>query len=72
MRAKDKVVLLHEIKESLDGSVIPEGAKGTIVYKMGGMGRNTYEIDFGKYGMAVCDKKDIALAPKENSEKPSG
>ena len=64
MRVHDKVVLRHEIKESLVGNVIPEGTMGTVVYKMPGSGRNMFEVDFGKHGIVVCDKDDIEAAPK--------
>lgn len=64
MRVNDKVILRHDIKESLAGSVIPEGTAGTVTYKMGGSGRIMYEVDFGQYGTAVCDKNDIEPAPK--------
>ncbi len=64
MRVKDNVMLRHDIKESLVGGVIPEGATGTIIYKMAGSGRNMYEVDFGQYGVVVCDKDDLEPAPK--------
>jgi hypothetical protein len=67
MRVNDKVVLRHDIKESLAGGVIPEGAAGTVIYKMGGSGRIMYEVDFGQYGVAMCDKNDIELAPKDST-----
>ena len=69
MRVKDNVVLRHDIKESLVGGIIPEGATGTITYKMAGSGRNMYEVDFGKYGLVVCDKDDIEVVSK-NSATP--
>ena len=61
MREKDKVVLLRELKASINGAVIPEGAKGVIVYKLRGSGVNTYEVDFGQYGTAVCNKEDLQV-----------
>ncbi len=61
MREKDKVVLLHELKASLEGAVIPEGAVGTITYKIRGSGVNTYEVDFGQYGVAVCTREDLKV-----------
>jgi len=61
MREKDKVVLLKELKASIDGAVIPEGASGIIVYKLRGSGVNTYEVDFGQYGVAVCNKEDLQV-----------
>jgi len=61
MREKDKVLLLHDIKASLEGAVIPEGTIGTITYKIRGSGVNTYEVDFGQYGIAVCTKEDLKL-----------
>ena len=61
MREKDKVQLLHEIKASLEGAVIPEGAVGTVTYKIRGSGVNTYEVDFGQYGTAICAKEDLRL-----------
>jgi hypothetical protein len=67
MRVKDNVVLRHDIKESLIGGVIPEGAAGTIIYKMAGSGRNMYEVDFGKYGVVVCDKDDIEVVSKNTA-----
>jgi hypothetical protein len=64
MREKDRVVLLHELKASIEGAVIPEGAQGTITYKIRGSGVNTYEVDFGQYGVAVCTKEDLRLIDK--------
>jgi hypothetical protein len=61
MREKDKVMLLRELKASIDGAVIPEGTMGTIVYKIRGSGVNTYEVDFGRYGIAVCNREDLQL-----------
>lgn len=62
MRVNDTVVLVKEIKASLDGQVIPEGAQGTILYKIMGSGRNSFEVDFGTYGIALCDKHDLKLS----------
>jgi hypothetical protein len=64
MREKDKVVLLRELKASIDGSVIPEGTIGTITYKIRGSGVNTYEVDFGQYGVAVCAREDLQVVEK--------
>ncbi len=61
MKEKDKVVLLRELKASIEGAVIPEGAVGTIVYKIRGSGVNTYEVDFGQYGVAVCSREDLKV-----------
>jgi hypothetical protein len=61
MREKDKVMLLRELKASIDGAVIPEGTTGIIVYKIRGSGVNTYEVDFGQYGMAVCNREDLKV-----------
>jgi hypothetical protein len=61
MREKDKVKLLRELKASIDGAIIPEGTMGTIVYKIRGSGVNTYEVDFGQYGVAVCNREDLQL-----------
>lgn len=61
MREKDRVVLLHDIQASLEGAIIPEGAVGTITYKIRGSGVNTYEVDFGQYGLAVCSKEDLKV-----------
>jgi hypothetical protein len=61
MREKDKVMLLRELKASIDGAVIPEGTKGTIIYKIRGSGVNTYEVDFGDYGVAVCNREDLQI-----------
>jgi hypothetical protein len=61
MREKDKVMLIRELKASIDGAVIPEGTIGTIVYKIRGSGVNTYEVDFGQYGVAVCNREDLQL-----------
>ena len=69
MRVKDNVVLRHDIKESLVGGVIPEGATGTVVYKMAGSGRNMYEVDFGKYGIVVCDKDDLEVISKTSASQ---
>ncbi len=62
MREKDRVMLLREIKASIGGDVIPEGAEGTILYKIRGSGVNTYEVDFGPFGVAVCKKEDLQMA----------
>jgi hypothetical protein len=59
MRQNDRVVLRHEIKITIDGVAIPEGAEGVIITKITGSGRNTFEVDFGRYGTALCDKTDI-------------
>lgn len=64
MREKDKVMLLRELKASIEGAVIPEGAVGTIIYKIRGSGVNTYEVDFGQYGVAVCNKEDLKVVSK--------
>ncbi len=61
MREKDKVKLLRELKTTINGAVIPEGAMGTIVYKIRGSGINTYEVDFGQYGVAVCNREDLQV-----------
>ncbi len=61
MREKDRVKLLRELKASIDGAVIPEGAVGTIIYKLRGSGVNTYEVDFGQYGTAVCNREDLQV-----------
>ncbi len=61
MRQNDRVVLLREIKLSIDGDTIPEGAAGVIVAKIAGSGRNTFEVDFGAYGTAICDKNDLSV-----------
>ena len=64
MREKDRVVLLREMKASINGVVIPEGAEGVITYKIRGSGVNTFEVDFGKYGVAVCTKEDLQVIGK--------
>lgn len=64
MREKDRVVLLRELKASIDGTVIPEGATGIITYKIRGSGVNTYEVDFGQYGQAVCSREDLQIIDK--------
>ncbi|MCD1294831.1 hypothetical protein CUJ83_07440 [Methanocella sp. CWC-04] len=61
MRVNDRVVLLRELKGSLGGDVIPEGSEGVILYKITGSGRNTFEVDFGSYGVAICEKNDIEI-----------
>jgi hypothetical protein len=64
MREKDKVMLLREMKASIEGAVIPEGTMGIIVYKIRGSGVNTYEVDFGQYGVAVCTREDLQAVNK--------
>ncbi len=61
MRENDRVMLLRELKASIDGAIIPEGTMGTIVYKIRGSGVNTYEVDFGQYGVAVCTREDLQV-----------
>jgi len=61
MRPNDRVILLREIKKSIDGSAIPEGAEGVIVAKIQGSGWNTFEVNFGEHGTAICDKQDLTL-----------
>ncbi|WP_424359093.1 hypothetical protein [Methanocella sp. MCL-LM] len=61
MRPNDRVILLRELKKSIDGSVIPEGAEGVILAKIPGSGWNTFEVDFGEHGTAICDKQDLAM-----------
>lgn len=61
MRQNDRVVLLREIKVSIDGGSIPEGAEGIITTKISGSGRNTFEVDFGEYGTAICEKNDLTV-----------
>jgi hypothetical protein len=61
MRPNDRVKLRHEIKVTIDGKTIPEGAEGTIVAKIAGSGWNTLEVDFGQYGMAICNKNDLDI-----------
>jgi hypothetical protein len=65
MRENDRVVLRREIKITIDGEAIPEGAEGVIVGKAPGSGRNALEVDFGEYGTAVCDKNDLDIIPGE-------
>jgi hypothetical protein len=65
MRQNDRVVLLREIKVSIDGGSIPEGAEGVIVVKIAGSGWNTFEVDFGKFGTAICDKNDLSVVREE-------
>ncbi|OPY29506.1 MAG: hypothetical protein A4E28_00823 [Methanocella sp. PtaU1.Bin125] len=65
MRQNDRVVLLREIKVSIDGGSIPEGAEGVIVTKISGSGWNTFEVDFGEYGTAICDKNDLSIIRDE-------
>lgn len=64
MREKDRVVLLRELKASIGGVVIPEGATGVITYKIRGSGVNTYEVDFGPFGVAVCRKEDLQVSDR--------
>ena len=61
MRQNDRVKLRHEIKVTIHGVSIPEGAEGVIVAKIAGSGWNTFEVDFGKYGTAICDKTDLDI-----------
>jgi hypothetical protein len=61
MRQKDRVRLRQEIKVTIDGLTIPEGAEGVIVAKIAGSGWNTFEVDFGKYGTAICNKTDLEV-----------
>jgi len=35
-----------------------------ITYKIRGSGVNTYEVDFGQYGVAVCSKEDLQAIDK--------
>lgn len=64
MKANDKVVLTRDIRASIEGDVIPEGTEGTIIYKMSGSGSNTFEVDFGQYGIAICRRDDIKQADR--------
>ncbi len=61
MRPNDRVILLRELKKSIDGGVIPEGTEGVIVAKIPGSGWNTIEVDFGEHGTAICDKQDLTV-----------
>jgi hypothetical protein len=61
MRENDRVVLRREIKITVDGESIPEGAEGIVIAKITGSGRNTFEVDFGKYGAVFCDKNDLEV-----------
>jgi hypothetical protein len=61
MRQNDRVVLLREIKVSIDGDSIPEGTEGMIITKIAGSGRNTFEVDFGQFGTAICDKSELSV-----------
>ena len=61
MRPSDHVVLLREIRVSIDGEAIPEGTEGVVVARAPGSGRNAYEVDFGDYGTAICDVNDLGL-----------
>ncbi len=65
MRQNDRVVLLREIKVSIDGDSIPEGTEGVIIAKIAGSGRNTFEVDFGECGTAICDKNDLSIIRNE-------
>ncbi len=65
MRQNDRVVLLREIKVSIDGDSIPEGTGGVILTKIAGSGRNTFEVDFGPFGTAICDKNDLSVVREE-------
>jgi hypothetical protein len=65
MRENDRVVLRREIKITIDGEAIPEGAKGIIIAKIAGSGRNTFEVDFGEYGTVFCDKNDLDVVRSE-------
>jgi len=65
MRQNDRVILRHEIKITIDGVSIPEGAEGVIINKIAGSGRNTFEVDFGRYGTAICDKTDLDVVRGE-------
>jgi hypothetical protein len=67
MRQNDRVVLLREIKVSIDGGIIPEGAEGLIIAKISGSGRNTFEVDFGEHGTAICDKADLSVIRGEGA-----
>lgn len=53
------MILARDIRASIDGRIIPEGTQGTILYKMSGSGRNTFEVDFGEHGIAICMKEDL-------------
>jgi hypothetical protein len=61
MRENDRVVLRREIKITIDGETIPEGTEGILITKIAGSGRNIYEVDFGRYGTAFCDKDDLEV-----------
>jgi len=66
MRPNDRVILLHELKKSIDGCTIPEGTEGIIVSKIQGSGRNTFEVDFGEHGTALCGRQDLTLIRGES------
>ncbi len=68
MRQNDRVVLLKEIKVSIDGDTIPEGAEGVIIARIQGSGRNSYEVDFGEYGTAICEMNDLNVVRDEQNE----
>jgi hypothetical protein len=61
MRANDRVKLVRDIQASLDGMVIPEGTEGVILYKISGSGKNSFEVDFGTYGIAICMRNDLEM-----------
>jgi hypothetical protein len=65
MRENDRVMLRREIKITIDGEAIPEGTEGIVVTKIAGSGRNTFEVDFGEYGTAFCDKNDLEVVRGE-------
>jgi hypothetical protein len=65
MRQNDRVILRHEIKITIDGQTIPEGAEGVIVARIAGSGWNTLEVDFGQYGTAICSKNDLDMVRGE-------
>ena len=69
MRQNDRVVLLKEIKVSIDGDTIPEGAEGVVIARIPGSGRNTYEVDFGAYGTAICEMNDLNVVRDEEDAK---
>lgn len=69
MRQNDRVILLREIKTSIDGSAIPEGAEGIVIAKIMGSGRNTFEVDFGEHGTAICDKNDLRVVYEQPSDE---
>jgi hypothetical protein len=61
MRENDRVMLRREIKITIDGEAIPEGAEGIVITKITGSGKNTFEVDFGRYGTIFCDKYDLEV-----------